>query len=442
MTETGAAPETSGLKVPFGRRNDGRLIPPEQAQLGDDVRCPACAARLLVRGGDGTKVRRHFSHRSDVTCSLESMLHQTAKGLVAQVLRDSMTGAGPEVVVSGRCAECKTEWTRPFRPNADAVAIEHRLQCGRVADVAVLHGRHEVAAIEILVTHEVDDVKAKDLGSLPCAELVAEEVLADPLRWRPRSQRARPQKCAPCRALDEVYREAGVPRWVDGIATCGGSSRQVHRRGDLLLVVVSGELGVEAEFAVAKLNCPPSMLEWRDAKPSRARFVNAKRRKYPNLPPQVDVFWCVEAALQQFGGSCLVQNDATWRDVLESSRKVLRDAEQEGRWVRICRIAASTQQWLPPNQDSPYWLESTRCFASVCYEEMIVYSWRWHSWMTDVEPPAPRPTTVKFRSTAPAGLSYWANVCPACDRVQGENYVYEPRGPLPSRLAGRPPSRR
>jgi len=58
--------------------------------------------------------------------------------------------------------------------------------------------------------------------------------------------------------------------------------------------------------------------------------------------------------------------------------------------------------------------------------------------MTDTPPPEPRPASLQYRQSRMAGGSYWANVCPYCRQIQGENFIYEPTGPLPERLAGRP----
>jgi len=79
--------------------------------------------------------------------------------------------------------------------------MEVRTPTGRVVDVGLFDEAGDlVAAIEIVVTHEVSPQKEADLlaDGLPLAELRAEDVLKDPLVWRPRPSRARPVHCVTC----------------------------------------------------------------------------------------------------------------------------------------------------------------------------------------------------------------------------------------------------
>ena len=110
---------------------------------------------------------------------------------------------------------------------------------------------------------------------------------------------------------------------------------------------------------------------------------------------------------------------------------------EDKRWGEIRRIAKKTGQMVPSDRDSPYWVEPYECWKDTCAQEMLVYSWKGHTWMTDHPPPEPRPESLKHRYSKQARGKYWVNVCPSCDRIQGENSVYEPTGPLPRRLAGR-----
>lgn len=130
-----------------------------------------------------------------------------------------------------------------------------------------------------------------------------------------------------------------------------------------------------------------------------------------------------------------------WRPVGEREpRRVCPDCERssapEDRWARIRRIARATAQPVPEGRGSAYWVEPYRCYHESCKAEILVYSWIGHRWMTDDAPPPPIPTTIRHRDSARAGGRYWANVCPKCNRVQGENFVYAPSGPLPARFRG------
>ena len=65
--------------------------------------------------------------------------------------------------------------------------------------------------------------------------------------------------------------------------------------------------------------------------------------------------------------------------------------------------------------------EVTNCWS--CREEIPVYWWSGVPFC-DTEPPTPRPRTVKFRNSKAYGGSYWANTCPGCNQVQGDNYLF------------------
>lgn len=131
-----------------------------------------------------------------------------------------------------------------------------------------------------------------------------------------------------------------------------------------------------------------------------------------------------------------------WRPVRDSGRyprcptceaKETAASRPETRWSRLRRIGATTGQPVP-DQASPYWAEPYRCYA--CNGEMLVYSWTGHRWMQDERPPEPVPPTLWHRKSVRAGGSYWANVCPICRALQGENFIYQPGGPLPRRYRG------
>lgn len=91
------------------------------------------------------------------------------------------------------------------------------------------------------------------------------------------------------------------------------------------------------------------------------------------------------------------------------------------------RISRDAEQPVP-DRGSPYWAEPFTCWN--CKARMLVYSWNQHGWMTDTPPPEPRPSTVRYRYSRTADGSYWVNVCPRCESIQGDNYVFAPAGPL------------
>lgn len=64
-----------------------------------------------------------------------------------------------------------------------------------------------------------------------------------------------------------------------------------------------------------------------------------------------------------------------------------------------------------------------------CERQMIVFDWSNSEMWGKEEPPEPIPKTVQKRYTKTIEDSYWANVCPFCDSVQGDWYLnMEPGG--------------
>src|SRR5690606_6630779 len=114
---------------------------------------------------------RHFHHRR-TTCSAESVVHLSAKRLVVQAVARWRDG-GPPVTFLRRCAEpgCDASTRQAIPRKVVRAAEEWRLRTGHVVDVALLGlADLPIAAVEIVVSHEVDDEKAFELG-LPWIEV-------------------------------------------------------------------------------------------------------------------------------------------------------------------------------------------------------------------------------------------------------------------------------
>lgn len=436
------ARDRSEFKVPIGIAHDGRCVRPNDVSAAEarQLRCPGCDSKLAVRGGSG-RTRRHFYHPVVEQCSEETAIHKSAKHLVQEVLRNSIRDSGPAITVHRVCARCSKGWAAPLRVRFDAVEMEHELDVGRVADVAVLRAGKPVFIVEICATHEVDDDKAAALAGLSCAELQATAVLEDALNWRPTERRAKRVLCPACRERMELYAEAGIPTWVDDLSVDpkeGNVICDLERSGRIIRVVrrltARDPMGPHVLFnvQVASLGEDVSAKRWSDTRAVRKASVSKQLKLYPRMPRHVRVCWEIVAALQQFGGQWTI---ASSEQHLPERDDDADDVEE--RWTKIRRIALETEQLVPQSRESPYWVEPYRCFADDCRAEMLVYAWGGRGWMTDDPPPEPRPHTIQHRTSQRAGGKYWANVCPACDRLQGDNYVYEPLGPLPARLSGR-----
>jgi hypothetical protein len=431
------------LAVPWALTPDDTLIQPDDYVTGTSIRCPGCLKELRARGGPETRVQRHFAHPPDSFCSPETILHKAAKRQILLTLQRWLERKGPAVEVQSVCPEprCGRSFLHPFKPPADQVVEEHRLLSGRVADVAVLRDGVAIAIVEIFATHAIDDQKAVDLGGLPCAELDAEAALRSPLLWDPNPKRRKHPHCPDCARLHKVNQEGHLPPWITELR--GDEDRNVvlRRVGQELCVEMrwrSEGLGVrETDYCVriARLNHEVTRVDWEKRGQDRRRWVDQQADRFPKLPDFVRVYWAVEAALKVHGGEWVTPPPTPWTGHHDDTTPPETD---ESRWARLRRVAARTGQTLPEGRQSPYWAETGRCFRDTCGEEMILYTWRGHTWMTETPPPEPRPRSLQLRSSKWAGGDYWANTCPTCGALQGENFVYEPEGPLPERFARRP----
>lgn len=70
---------------------------------------------------------------------------------------------------------------------------------------------------------------------------------------------------------------------------------------------------------------------------------------------------------------------------------------------------------------APYLTAIETCWK--CKNEIPVYWWLGVPFC-ETEPPAPRPRTVQHRHSKQFGGSYWANTCPCCKSVQGDNFLF------------------
>ena len=431
------------LAVPWALTPDDRLIQPDDHIAGTPVRCPGCLKELRARGGPGTRVQRHFAHPPDSFCSPETILHKAAKRQIVLTLGRWLGDEGPAVEVRSVCPEsrCGRSFLHPFKPSADQVLEEHRLPSGRVADVAVLRAGEPIAIVEIFATHAVDDQKALDLGGLPCAELDAEAALKNPLLWEPNPARRRHPRCPDCARIHQGVQAGELPLWITELQGDDERSARLHRAGQDIFIEMrwrSEGLSLHQQdyrVRIARLHQEVTRADWHERGRERRQWVEDQAARFPDLPDFVRVYWAVEAAVKVHGGEWVTPPPTPWSGRHDDTTPSEAD---ESRWARLRRVAARTGQRLPEGRQSPYWAEVGRCYRDNCGEEMILYTWRGHTWMTETPPPEPRPSTLQLRSSKGAGGAYWANTCPTCSSLQGENFIYEPEGPLPERFARRP----
>jgi len=88
--------------------------------------------------------------------------------------------------------------SQPLPEKVDDAVLEYRLPNGFVVDLALVVGSEVQAAVEIRVTHAVDTTKAENLA-IPFVELDGNEVVANPLVWKPITDGFKPCVCTDCK---------------------------------------------------------------------------------------------------------------------------------------------------------------------------------------------------------------------------------------------------
>lgn len=94
------------------------------------------------------------------------------------------------------------------------------------------------------------------------------------------------------------------------------------------------------------------------------------------------------------------------------------------------KLKGISERWSQPLheparfRDSPKnsYLAAIECCWK-CKNEILVYWWDAVPFATK-EPPAPKPKTIQYRHSKTFGGSYWANTCPNCNSIQGDNFLF------------------
>ena len=183
------------LRIPFALDDGERLSSPTEAEKGRGYFCPACHSPVILKKG---AIRTpHFAHRVSEVCNQETITHKTAKLIVQKAVQDWKLGNRKAPELQRRCEICGKYNSQPLPQEIDSAVLEYKLPDGSIVDVALMSGGVAKYAIEIRVTHAVEEIKAGRI-SVPFVELIGDDLVETPSIWVPRIDQFDPIICDKC----------------------------------------------------------------------------------------------------------------------------------------------------------------------------------------------------------------------------------------------------
>lgn len=190
------------LRVPIGIDPSGNLVRVEKATKSIAYNCPSCKEALILK--DGGKRTKHFSHPANGICSPESIVHKTAKLLIAGVISANAAGT-PEgkIVLDRTCDSCRAAFPQTL-PMKTFTSVAQEVRVGKfICDVVGYREKGVPAlSVEIMHTHSVHGEKLETLQGF-WIELDAEDVIQNPNRWHSVQARLKPHRCSKCRNISK-----------------------------------------------------------------------------------------------------------------------------------------------------------------------------------------------------------------------------------------------
>lgn len=183
------------LRIPYGLNQTGELISAEHALKNTNYSCPFCRVQLVLRAGE-VKIK-HFAHQPSSKCSLESVLHITAKKLIQSVIIKNATD-NQRITLESSCSGCGENLLINL-PIGTFSNAELETKIGKYrSDVVGFRDNSIALAIEICNTHAVDQIKAEELEA-HWIELKAEDVIINPTKWFPTQSNLKDTYCVSCK---------------------------------------------------------------------------------------------------------------------------------------------------------------------------------------------------------------------------------------------------
>lgn len=156
--------------------------------------CPSCHGKLVFR--DGNINVKHFAHSANTNCNPETVLHKTAKKIIRHIIDNNALGKD-NIYIKNRYYDCSKIHITKIPPKTFSGSDEEIRISDYICDVVGYRGDKIALGIELLVSHKVSDLKAKNL-SIFWIELKAEDIIANPHEWKPLQGKLKPSYCYEC----------------------------------------------------------------------------------------------------------------------------------------------------------------------------------------------------------------------------------------------------
>lgn len=187
--------------------------------------CPVCARQVILKLG--SKRIHHFAHQPDDVCAVtnpETALHFNLKMHIAQELKQTYS-----LYVENPCQSCYQSKSFLWASEWDTVEVEYGLENNFRPDVALIKDGQTIVAIEVLVTHAIEQSKAdffKAQGIKWIEISGSEDLYCGESAWRAASPlprisinrlSAKPPKwlCSSCQKAIEIQKEEDRYRYAD-----------------------------------------------------------------------------------------------------------------------------------------------------------------------------------------------------------------------------------
>ncbi|WP_460565152.1 competence protein CoiA family protein [Hydrogenophaga aquatica] len=190
--------------------------------------------------------------------------------------------------------------------------------------------------------------------------------------------------------------------------------------------------GVSVEEPVGSFVC--DVLTYRRGEPSLAIEVVVTHKVTPEKANELSVPWI------ELDAEAIINDPYRWAPISERLRPLL-CVSCKPKLKRLADVAAKHGQ--PLEQYAGYkdpkratYLAAIReCWK--CKEQFISYWWSGVPFC-QTDPPSPKPPTIQLRWSKAFGGKYWANCCPACGQLDGDNFLFLNFGGVRSPFAGLP----